>query len=318
MRARATTAMLLWASTLTGSVNCGQADSPKAEVMQTVNTGEWVPAEAKFSAKDDSIAFLGRDRLASVSDVFLAASSKTKGLLPANSYATNFDWMPDGTSILVAYHTSGTMPMASRFAIIGIDGKLERDFAPSEPLFSERGIAVRSDGAIAIFAAQQPSEAALPNDLYTLDLANGNTNRLTDSPTADESYPSYLSDKDVVFTGGVSTTTAPAAGPNGWIGTLHLRTGVVDRLATEGQTVGSASTTFGGAWVVYDAFPDNRRSEQAIWRRRLSDGGAQLLLKGPYRFPHVSVDGKRLLVTRIAGSPNETTELQVIKMKPLD
>lgn len=266
-----------------------------------VSAGGWTPLRGAASSSGEQVAFLGWPESGRITQAKLVlAGSDPVTLGPAVGDARAFAWMPDGESLLLSYGDETMTTAPSRFVIIDLDGEIVREIPLDRQLYGASGLAVAPDGGTALFPAQAPSQFSEATDLWELNLDSGELRQVTATPDQREDEPVYVDDSTVII-----TTAEQSLGdgePSGQLAQLNLDSGEVTPLTGPNQVVGSSAVDPSGRFVVYDAFPGNRREDQALWIVDLEKGSPELLLEAAARFPSFSDEGA-LLVLRPSDTP---------------
>jgi Tol biopolymer transport system component len=169
-------------------------------------------------------------------------------------------------------------------------------------------ITVSQDGRFAYYSAQTPSALQLAGDVWRIDLETGSMENVTRSELG-EAVPILLTDDQMALIE-YTPLSIEQSGNGRVMVVLDLGSGERQRLTPDGQTVTFLDATGSGDWIVYSAFPENRREERAIWFVP-SDGSSppQLLLEDGGFDPQLSGDDRHILVRRVGG-PNDPTVLE--------
>jgi hypothetical protein len=236
---------------------------------------------------------------------------------PTDLDMTDFAWMPDSRSLLVDYTVRGEGGQRlDAFDIIGLDGHVIRRVPVDTPLRASgmASITVFPNARMAIMAATPADTPNAPADLVKLDLDSGMTSVVLHAPPDDLATPVYLSDHELVVTGGLVVTATQEA--NGWAGVIELTTQKIRMVTGPDQIVGAAAALPAAKEVVYEAAPGATPFRaRGVWRVLLTGGEPSLVVQADVVSPSVSPDGEWVLVTEV-GTPVAGGALRLVPVHP--
>lgn len=283
----------------------GEAE-PIARAFVSAPEG-WDPWHSGFSPDGELLAFFGFDaeyqpRIGLVAGGELIATTK-RSVAPSD-----FAWMPDSESVLVAY---GRPSAPSKLGIFDLDGELVRDVPLAKSFRAElTGMAVSPDGSFAVVSAMQAGGEEHPAELLEVDLRTGSVRNVTDTPTVSEEWPVFVRADELILT--ARTIARGSSDPNGWVAALSLATGTQRRLTSPGLVVDSATARFGGDDAIFNIGLFGQ--EKGLWSVPL-DGGApeRVISVDRVRWPTLTPDGKGLLV-KVVGSPTRPGGYEIYRL----
>lgn len=161
--------------------------------------GDLFPGVAKVSPHGKAVAFLGS--VGHTISLGLWRQGKVTRLTPTDVRVTNFDWMPDSKSLLVAYARFpdlGPFP-PNRLGIWTVDGVFRHQVPMRVYAIVDGGLSVRRDGKMAVLSGVPAGEIGVLEDLLLLDMEPGNVEGLTRTPEFGEHAPRFLGRKRLFF-----------------------------------------------------------------------------------------------------------------------
>src|SRR6185436_9953205 len=182
--------------------------------------------------------------------------------------ADTIDVLPDGRLLFTENLTRQNLREIG-FGVANADRWLTRGMAVDrEPSFSP-------DGRRVVFSSDRSGNV----DVWSLDLASGAVQRLTDDPGVDWD-PVYASDGHLLWSsnrgGHFEVWTANADGSG------------ARQVSRDGSDAENPSITSDGSWIYYDASGPN----EGLWRVRPDGRDAARVARGETAHPEISADGQ--------------------------
>jgi hypothetical protein len=261
----------------------------------TLDTAKWRVFRAAISPDGRNLAFLGMMgigtfRLARVTNGSIVP------LTPGTLDVSDFAWMPDSASLLVASHVG----QSETLAIYGLDGVRRREIAADRAFANdfENGMTVRSDGSVAVVSAMPPGDEVRPGVLLEVNLTSGGTRALIAGDGFNRTQPVYVSPDRLVYVEG-KLDVSP-----GTLYELTLSTGQRRRLSTAVEAVGVVSGAEGSRTVIYTSESSGTTGGVKLMAVDLGSGGRTPLTARDVSRPALDPSGKWFVATDI-GTPSE-------------
>lgn len=271
----------------------------------------WSVSHAIPSPDGSVVAFLGSSPHDWGRDRLVIAGRNPREISPPGVQARSFAWMPDGTTLLLAFADDLGHENPTQFAILDLDGSVERRIDPDRRGVANGGIAIDPTGRHALMPVMDLSIFDSPTELWRLDLETGavTVEPMTGTTGEMQSSLSFIDGDHLAFASALLVSAT--VGPNGWIGTLDRGTGATTRLTPAALTAGSPSVAPGGEYLVFDAFPGNERWRRSLWYVSTDGSSDPVLLidQLPGRAAALEPDGRAVLVVD-AGSPGDTSVIR--------
>ncbi len=282
-----------------------------------IETLGWGAVFAVPSPVDDAVAVYALPatgtRIAQ-SDVLLVDNDVLR-LGPPEKSADSIGWMPDGQAVIYSYSELGSVGDET-FVLVDRSGQVLHSVPVDTDWTGDfDALAVNPMGTQVVWAAHPPRLGATTLDLWSTELETGTTTRILDTRDVNETWPKFIDDNLLLFKW---SERDPFAGDVViGVASLDLDSKTVQRLTPSDQTVVSYDVDPTGRWLVYTAYPGNRRHERSIWYLDTqSDMTPVLLSEEPALRVSVSSDGRRLLVYHAGSYPGRPSQLTWIHTPP--
>jgi hypothetical protein len=262
----------------------------------------WTIVRGVVSPDGVSVAVIGTD--ASGAPAIGVASHGTPVAVTGHDVVpTDLAWMPDSSSLLVAYRPAGAASSTpEQFAVVDLHGHVTRGLSLDRPLDSEldMGMVVRPDGKEALISGRAPDTQGAPV-VYRVELASGHTAVAAPHAGTAQEMPSYWHDTLAV----IAEHAWPNTAASGSAVLLDLGSGSLRPLTGTDQVVGSASVAYAGRSAFYDARPAGSGDAASdLWTVDLLPSGAghRLELHASHvRYPAASPVGVFVVVADDSG-----------------
>lgn len=228
--------------------------------------------------------------------------------LPRRNEASELAWMPDSSSLLIAHDyefsplSPGPMRVApSVLSIFDLDGTKVRTIEPDvEFMTFLEGMSVAPDGSSAVVVGSGPSPFSSPGDLLRVDLTQGRTENVTDSPKTWETSPSYAGNDTIAYVASVMRRTPEGERVSVSRVTI-LRDGQAIALTDGSQGPKQLSAAPGYSSVVFSASPLEAFDSAGLFLVPLHGGAPSQIAAGDLYQPSITSDGREVIAMRLLG-----------------